>query len=93
MEYLADFIYNVLTGLSVASLIWFLILRPILSFPYKQWDRKMENPPPPPDRKSFKERLSEKQKEDISILRNYVNYGYQPTNKVDTSNPPKETGT
>ena len=61
--------------------------------PTKQWDRKMENPPPPPDRKSFKERLSEKQKEDISILRNYVNYGYQPTNKVDTSNPPKETGT
>lgn len=22
-----------------------------------------------------------------------INYGYQPTNKVDTSNPPKETGT
>lgn len=25
--------------------------------------------------------------------RKSINYGYQPTNKVDTSNPPKETGT
>lgn len=41
--------------------------------PTKQWDMRMDNPPPPPRRS--------------------VNYGYQPTNEVDTSNPPKETGT
>ena len=39
-----------------------------------------------PIRKSFKERLEEKQ-----ALANH--HGYQPTDKVDTSNPPKETGT
>ena len=52
----------------------------------KQWTPRMENPPPPPKRKSFKERLSEYQ-----ALANH--HGYQPTDKVDTSNPPKETGT
>lgn len=39
------------------------------------WSYKMENPPSPP--KSFKERLAERQGL------------YQPTDKVDTSNPPK----
>lgn len=29
----------------------------------KRWDRRMGNPPPPPKRKSFKERLEEKQRE------------------------------
>lgn len=45
------------------------------------------NRPTPLNRKSFKERLEEKQNA-------YANHhGHQPTNKVDTSNPPKETGT
>ena len=51
-------------------------------FPSDQVIHEYKPPPPlpPPKRKSFKERLSEKSKKDISILRNYVN-------------PPKETGT
>lgn len=48
---------------------------------WKRWNPKMDNPPPPPPRKSFKERLAEKQGL------------YQPTDKANTSNPPKETGT
>jgi len=56
-------------------------LRLFLELKPKQWTRKMDNPPPPPPRKSFKERLAEKQGL------------YQPTDKVDTSNPPKATGT
>lgn len=47
---------------------------------------RMDNPPLPPNRKSFKERLSHK-----SLLANH--HGYQPTEKMDTSNPPTETGT
>ncbi len=43
---------------------------------------------PPKKRKSFKERLAEKQSESAK------HHGlHQPINKVDTSNPPKETGT
>lgn len=45
---------------------------------------RMDTPPPPP--KSFKERLSEK-----SLRANH--HGYQPIDKLDTSNPPTETGT
>ena len=47
---------------------------------------RYENPPPPPPRKSFKERLEEKQ-----ALANH--HGHQPTDKFKASNPPKETGT
>ena len=57
-------------------------------FSTKHWNRRMDNPPPPPPRKSFKERLAEKQSQSAKHHRLY-----QPDNKVDTSNPPKETGT
>ena len=101
MEILFYFLKGVATGVGAVTMIWYLILRPILNLPYKQWDRKMENPPPPPPRKSFKERIREKQRDYENkvdeIVKDNANrreiHGYQPTNKVDTSNPPKETGT
>ena len=43
----------------------------------RHWTSKMNNPPAPP--KSFKERLEAKQR--------YA--GHQPTDKLDTNNPPK----
>ena len=53
----------------------------------ESWDDgPIDTGPKPPPRKSFKERLEEKQS-----LANH--HGHQPTDKVDTSNPPKETGT
>ena len=63
MDILFDFLKTVAFGIGIATLIWYCIMRPILNLPYKQWDRRMKNPPPPPERKSFKERLEEKQKE------------------------------
>ena len=61
------------------ALGWVLVL--ILGIIFK--DTELPKKP----RKSFKERLEEKQNE-------YANHhGHQPTDKFDTSNPPKETGT
>lgn len=58
---------------------WGLVL--ILGIIFK--DSKPSSP-----RKSFKERLAEKQWESAK------HHGlHQPDNKADTSNPPKETGT
>lgn len=82
MEVLFDFLKSVVCGVGIAAFIWYCIMRPIANLPYKQWDRKMKNPPPPPPRKAKEEWLYAK------------HHGlYQPTNEVDTSNPPKETGT
>ncbi len=53
MEILFDFLTSVIYGLGIATLIWYFIIRPILNLPYKQWDRKMKNPPPPPKKDAY----------------------------------------
>ena len=64
----------------------------------------MKNPPPPPKKKcerckgsgiwaNLSTPLHTYQYCPPCSGTGYINYGYQPTNKVDTSNPPKETGT
>ena len=70
----------------------------------KQWDLKMEKPPPPPKKKCSScdgtgTMILDKTSLPLNIpclkcvATGYINYGYQPDNKVDTSNPPKQTGT
>jgi len=75
--YLIEFMLTVVIGVVIGNVIWYLILRPILNLPYKQWDRKMKNPPPPPKRSQQ------------WVLAKHHGL-YQPDNKVDTSNPPKD---
>ncbi len=64
----------------------------VLLLPWKRWDRKMENPPTPPLRKSFKEKLAEKES-GYEYLKKQKTKEYN--DKVDeiANNPPKETGT
>ena len=75
-----------------------------LGWRIKQWDRQMENPPPPPKKKCSScdgtgTMILDKTSLPLKIpclkcvATGYINYGYQPDNKVDTSNPPKQTGT
>lgn len=73
-------IIKMLIALALYDILgWGLVF--ILSlFPYKQWDRRMKNPPPPP-----------KRSEQWIYAKHHGLY--QPIDKVDTSNPPKETGT
>ena len=75
-----EIVKNILMGIGVYTVIHFVItvLRYVFSEPGLP-----NNRPTPLNRKSFKERLEEKQ-----ALANH--HGYQPTDKMDTSNPPKQ---